>query len=89
MRSPTIILVAGLVPFLVAAQAPSVEPAAAPKSASGVARLSEVVCKKFPPALGTRIGARKICKTRAEWDFIRDQEQEVLEHALRKPFDGR
>lgn len=89
MRLPRIILVAGLAPLWVAAQAPSVEPAAAPRTDSGVARLSEVVCKKFPAATGTRIGKRQICKTKAEWDFIHYQEQEVLEHALRKPFDGR
>lgn len=89
MRLPRIIVVAGLAPLLVAAQAPSGEPAAAPKTDSGVARLSEVICKKFPAATGTRIGKRKICKTRAEWDFVHDQDQEVLETAMRKPFDGR
>lgn len=89
MRVLRIIVVAGLAPLLVAAQAPSTESVAAPKAEAGTARLSEVICKKFPAATGTRIGKRKICKTRAQWDFVHDQDQEVLETAMRKPFDGR
>ncbi len=33
------------------------------------------VCKKFPPPIGSRIGARRICMTRAEW---KTQREEIL-----------
>ena len=29
---------------------------------------NEIICKVQPPPLGTRIGGRRICGTRAEWE---------------------
>ena len=29
---------------------------------------NKTVCKRFPPPVGTRLGERKICKSKAEWD---------------------
>jgi hypothetical protein len=29
--------------------------------------LDQVVCKRFPPPVGTRLGARKVCATKREW----------------------
>lgn len=88
MRLPGIILVAGLAPLLAAAQAPAIDSVASPKTDAEAAKANEVVCKKFDPPTGSRIGKRQICKTKAQWDFIQDQEQEAIERALRKPFDG-
>ena len=91
MSQIKITCVLGLAPLLLAAQAPSThQPVANPKTdASGPAHASEVVCKKMPPPIGTRIGARQICRTQAEWDYIQTQEQEAIDRALRKPFDAR
>ena len=89
MRSPIIALIACAAPLLIAAQtaAPQHAPAAQQASSSAPAgsKANDVVCKKFPPPVGTRIGSRKICKTQAEWDFIRAQDQEVIDQALKKP----
>ena len=88
MRLPGIALVAGLAPLLIAAQTPAVESVSAPKTDAVAAKADEVVCKKFDPPTGSRIGKRQICKTKAQWDYIQDQEQEAIDRALRKPFDG-
>lgn len=88
MRLPGFILVAGLAPLLIAAETPAVESVAAPKTDAEAAKATEVVCKKFDAPTGSRIGKRQICKTKAQWDYIQDQEQEVIDRALRKPFDG-
>ena len=80
---------AGLAPLLLAAQAPSSQSVATPKTdASGAAKGNEVVCKKMDAPTGSRIGKRQVCKTKAEWDYIQTQQQEVLERAMRKPHDG-
>lgn len=84
-----IVLAAGVAPLLIAAQAPTNEPPAGTK-AEGQAKGLDIVCKKFPPPVGTRLGKkRQICKSQAEWDYIHAQDQEALEHAMRKPHDGR
>lgn len=88
MRLLGIIVVAGLTPLLVAAQTPAVQSVGAPKTDAQAAGATEVVCKKFEAPTGSRIGKRQICKTKAQWDFIQDQEREAIERALRKPFDG-
>lgn len=88
-------LMTGLLPLLLAAQAPIPQSESTPKTsvaapktdASGPAKGSEIVCKKFPPPIGSRIGRRQICRTQAEWDFIQDQEQEAIDRVLRKPLD--
>lgn len=88
MRLPGIVIVAGIAPLLVATQAPAVQSVAAPKTDAVAAKGTEVVCKKFDAPTGSRIGKRQICRTKAEWDYIQDQEQEAIDRALRKPFDG-
>lgn len=84
MRLPRIALTAVVAPLLIAAQtspAPVVTEAW-PEPASS---LDKVVCKKMPPPVGSRIGPRKVCKTQAEWDAIRDSDREAIDTALRKP----
>ena len=41
----------------------------------------EVVCKKEEATTGTRLGAKKICKTRREWDQLARDSQEALRHS--------
>lgn len=40
----------------------------------------QILCRTLAPATGTRLGARKVCQTRAQWE---DQEQRS-QHALDK-----
>lgn len=42
---------------------------------------NKVVCKKEEAATGTRIGARKICKTQREWDSIARESQQAVQRA--------
>lgn len=80
MRVLSTVLAAAFAPLLIAAQAPGQgKPPAAPQPAAKSAYVDKVVCKKFPPPVGTRLGERKICKTQAEWDMIRQQEYEALD----------
>lgn len=88
MSLAKIVLAAGFAPLLMAAYAPTLEPPPGAKGPGEVGKAGEVVCKKFPPPAGTRIGKRQICKTQAEWDYINQQEREALENAMRKPRDG-
>lgn len=54
-------------------------PALATDSSSPAApNADEIVCKSLPPATGTRLGARRICKTQGEWDRERVQAQDTL-----------
>ena len=81
-------LLTGAAPLLAAAQAPQSQSTTNLKTdASGAGKGNEVVCKKFDPPTGSRIGKRQICRTQAEWDYIQAQEQEAIDRALRKPID--
>jgi hypothetical protein len=53
------------------------EDAAATKPDMAAARNpDQVICRKEPPPSGTRLGARRICATRAEWDELADSGKE-------------
>ena len=55
-------------------------PAATPASdSSSVSDANKIICKSEPPPTGTRLGARRICQTGAQWDAQRLQSQKVLE----------
>jgi hypothetical protein len=88
MRLSRFAIFAGVAPLLIAAASPTAEPPQGAKADNQPAKATDVVCKKFPPPVGTRIGSRQICKTQAEWDYIQAQEQEALDRAMRKPHDG-
>lgn len=49
---------------------------------------NKVVCRKFPPPPGTRLGARRICKTNAEWDLLELDQFQALDQVQRKPFQA-
>ena len=79
MMSISIRGVALLAGFLVCApvwaQAAPPAPAPAPAAPSN---LNEVVCQK-QQVLGSRLQARRVCKTRAEWADSRHQDRQDLE----------
>ena len=50
-------------------------PAPAASDAAKTADLDKMVCRTMAPATGTRIGARRECRTQREWDDIRQQSQ--------------
>lgn len=46
------------------------------------------VCKKFPPKTGTRLGARKLCKTQAEWERERWERKADIDTARQRAMSG-
>jgi hypothetical protein len=82
MSLPKILSAAVIAPALIAA-APAAQTAqsAAPAKTAKTAKVdpNQVICKKFPPPVGTRVGSRQICKTQAEWDMIDRNQEEVME----------
>lgn len=76
-----------------AASGPEEEAAAAAaaermQAQAGQADRNAMVCKKFPPPTGTRLRARQICKTQAEWDLMEKDTQDTLDRVQRKPCAG-
>ena len=54
------------------------------ENADNVTSATEVVCRRVAAPTGSRIGARNICRTRAEWDAInRDARNEMEDAQLR------
>ena len=73
------VTVAGMAFAGSAAMADAAPPPPAP-AASNAAKVSDVdkmVCRTMAPATGTRIGARRECRTQREWDDIRQQSQKI------------
>ena len=59
--------------------APAAAPAAAaPAPAATTSDLDKVVCRNMEAATGTRLGARRECKTQREWDDARLQTQKEI-----------
>ncbi len=50
---------------------------------------SEMVCKTFAPPTGTRLGARHICRTQAEWDNVQTQAREQVQQIQDTGLTGR
>lgn len=61
----------------VAQTQPPVQPQAAPQNKSGA---NQVICEKELDT-GSRLGAHKICHTRAQWDELRRDDRSATEHA--------
>lgn len=66
------IVVAAAAAFLVSTSAFAADDATAPAASDR----NEVVCKSLAPNTGTRLGARKTCLTRAEWEERTQRDQE-------------
>ena len=41
---------------------------------------NEIICKTQPPVTGTRLGNRRECMTRAQWDRRREETQQAVGH---------
>lgn len=42
--------------------------------------VSTIVCRRYPPPTGSRIGPRRICKTQHEWDQIDEENRSIVEN---------
>lgn len=62
---------------------------ALPKPASPAKRLdpNEIVCERIKLP-GSRVDARKVCGTRAQWAELRKREREMADQAPRSPNNG-
>lgn len=76
-KANVILLLLGT-PALLAFASPENEAAAA-KAAEATSGSNGFVCKKLPPPVGTRIGKRQVCKTRAEWRALEQAQQDDLQ----------
>ncbi|GAA0554264.1 hypothetical protein GCM10008941_37860 [Rhizomicrobium palustre] len=59
------VVLAGVLLFGLAA--PALADGVDPQAAADEAHLNEVVCKKQPPPVGSRIGEKTVCLTNREW----------------------
>lgn len=64
-------------PALMAFAGPE-EEAAAKKAAEATSGANGMLCKTLPPPVGTRIGKRQVCKTRAEWRALEQAQQDDI-----------
>jgi hypothetical protein len=60
------------------APAPTEQPAAASQTSDSDNDPNAIICKTMEPATGSRIGGRRICQTRREWDDWRKQNEETV-----------
>ena len=49
----------------------------------GFGNPNQVICE-VEQTTGTRLGARKVCKTRAEWEQLRAEHRDTLERVQRQ-----
>jgi hypothetical protein len=49
-------------------------------SAASQSDWNDMVCKTMAPATGTRLGPRRVCQTKHEWDMQQQESQRELEH---------
>jgi hypothetical protein len=87
MRS-SIVLLSGVVGLLgsglvaLADPVPTTAPVNTPDTASAGTNPSdpnEMICKSMAPATGTRLGTRRECQTRHEWDMQFQENQRELD----------
>ena len=90
-----VIAVAGLAFFASAATADptaSTTPVQAAAAPAATEDLDKVECRSLPPETGTRIGARRQCRTIRDWNELRDRAQKALNdvqsHGLQKTLPG-
>jgi invasion protein IalB len=74
--SSAVVMIAGAA-MPAAAQAQSTPPAASQQSTSDP-RMNEIVCQKHE-VTGSRLAAKKVCKTRAEWADAQLQDRQEVE----------
>jgi hypothetical protein len=57
--------------------APTDQPAAATQTSDSDNDPNAIVCKSMAPATGSRLGGRRVCQTRKEWDDFQKQNQQT------------
>jgi hypothetical protein len=65
-------------------QPPAQQPATGTPEQAPAADPNEVICKKLEADTGTRLGKRKECRTRQEWDQIAEEAKRNLEKSQSK-----
>lgn len=60
-------------------QPPAQQPASGTPEQAPAEDPNEVICKKLEAETGTRLGKRKECRTREEWDQIAEEARQNLE----------
>ncbi len=60
---------------------------AASSEAEAEDKSKKIICKKLKPPTGTRLGGRRICKTKAEWEFMYEQNKIYLRELQSTPGD--
>ncbi len=65
----------------VAAHAEAQDSATQMATEDATSAVNEIICRRIPPPTGSRIGARRICKTQHEWDLINREARDVVEEA--------
>ena len=56
-------------------------------AAEGVQRLTaanRIICRRFPPPVGTRIGSRNICLTQMQWERYDEEVRATLDEAFNR-----
>jgi len=95
MRGSVVVLAGfvGLLGFSVVAQADPAAPASAPAAPTVTAAAptddpNEMICKTMAPTTGTRLGARRECQTRHQWDMEQQQAQREVQENQRLGLTG-
>jgi len=73
------IVIAGLLAVGVAYGAPARADEAQQAAASETDDANTVICKNEAPATGSRLGTRRVCHTKAQWDQMRQDAREAVE----------
>ena len=58
--------------------APTAQPGAAAQPGDSTDDPNAIVCKTMEPATGSRLGGRRVCQTRKEWDDWRKLNEETV-----------
>ncbi|MFN2259018.1 MAG: hypothetical protein ABR601_04185 [Parasphingopyxis sp.] len=45
---------------------------------------NRIVCRRYPPPTGSRIGARNICLTQSQWDRLGAEQRNMLDEAFNR-----
>lgn len=85
MRAAYVAAMAALVmsPAFAQTTAPAQTPGAAPQATTAPAPAddpNEVICRAGEPVIGSRFPGPRQCRTRKEWDRIKQESQEALFH---------
>ena len=70
-------------------QAPASGQPAPQQTAAPQENPDEIICKEGTPVTGSRLGARKICHTRRQWDEISQNSRDITKDAQDRALTSR